>query len=257
MSFRCQPLSAADFARAALAELVADEPDRSPAHLLAGDLVIGDSWVKRVEAARDPVNAPAMRPHVIAPCEHLASHPALALRCYCERPLSFLALGTFALGVLVVSSPRRLPPKLRQGGARDLAPINDDEEVWTFDSWAQAMRFEAVQRDLASINHDEEVWTFDSWARARRCEAGQVATSWPQPAEHPVLGPGAGVVGDETKRLTFRCNKCVTPHTFYDVTLLRYNTYTFHNATLLRYVLQAIANGERDVRLSQLVPAAT
>ena len=229
MGSRCQPTTAADYARAALAELVADEPDRSPAHLLAGDLVIGDSWVKRVEAARDPVNAPAMRPHVIAPCEHLASHPALALRCYCERPLSFLALGTFALGVLVVSSPRRLPPKLRQGGARDLAPINDDEEVWTFDSWAQAMR----------------------------CEAGQVATSWRQPMEHPVLGPGAGVVGDETKRLTFRCNKCVTPHTFYDVTLLRYNTYTFHNATLLRYVLQAIANGERDVRLSQLVPAAT
>jgi hypothetical protein len=235
VSFRCQPLSAADFARAALAELVADEPDRSPAHLLAGDLVIGDSWVKRVEAARDPVNAPAMRPHVIAACEQLVSHPTLALHCCCGRRLSFLALGTFALGVLVVSSPGRLPPKLRQGGARDLAPINDHEQVWTFDSWAQAMR----------------------------CEAGQVATSWRQPMEHPVLGPGAGVVGDETKRLTFRCEKCVTTSMVYDdallryVTLLRYKTYSFHNVTLLRYVLQAIADGEREVRLARLVAAAT
>jgi hypothetical protein len=211
MSFCAQAISPADLARAALSELDADEPDLSPAQLLGGSLAWGESGVALVEAARDPSNAPTMRPHVIAPCQALQSHPALRLHCTCGRGLDFLALASLATGVLVVSSPRLLPKKRRWGGTQDLAAVDgyDPEAGWSLLPW------EASMRDRGSHHK----------------------TAWENDPTHPVLGPSAGLIGDTAKRQTFNCTGCEASH-------------TFRNITLLRLVLQAISDGERKVRLS-------
>ena len=184
--------SAARLAREALAELEAEEPDRSPVELLGGQVAWGLEPLSRVEASRDPANAPAMRPHVVAPCQQLARHRALRLHCTCGRGLDFLALAAFATGVLVVSSPRLRPVKRREGGTLDLAAIGkeDPEAEWTLSTWEASM-----------------------WQRA-----SSHATAWnPQP--HPALGK-AMVVGDAAKRQLFHCKGCGATHTLLNVTLL-------------------------------------
>ncbi len=212
MSVAGQDTDARSLARAALAELDADTPDGSPAQLLRGPLAWGESSVAMVEAARDPINAPTMRPHVMGPCQQLQSHPALRLHCTCGRGLDFLALASLASGVLVVSSPRRQPKKLRAGGTQDLAPVDDFGPGFG--------------------------WSLIPWERSMRDRAATHRTAWVDTEDHPVLGPGRGVMGDVAKRQTFICEGCGATH-------------TFRNVVLLRLVLQAIADGESTVRLKQ------
>jgi hypothetical protein len=200
-------------AREALAELNADEPDLSPVELMGGTTAWGDSgsWVTQVEASRDPANAPTMRPHVIAACQQLQSHRALRLHCTCGRRLDFLALASFATGVLVVSSPRLLPPKQRRGGTQDLASVDDKDS--------------------------NRRWTFAAWEHMMSRRSAMHRSSWQAPPIHPVLGPNAGVMGDTAKRQTFNCKECGATHTLL-------------NVTLLRLVLQAVAEGKTEVRLA-------
>ena len=180
-------------ARAALAELGAAEPDRSPVDLLGGRVAYGLEPVSRVEAARDPANAPAMRPHVVAPCQRLASYPALRLHCTCERGLDFLALAPFATGVLVVSSPRRLPKKRRAGGTQDLASPDDE--------------------------HPDGPWTFSVWEASMLRRTASHSTAW-MSEPHPALGD-VMVMGDTAKRQVFYCKGCGATPVFVNVTLLR------------------------------------
>jgi len=196
-------------ARAALAELDAPEPNPSPAQLMGGPLAWGESWVTVVEAARDPANAPTMRPHVIAPCQKLQSHPALRLHCSCGKGLEFLALASLN-GVLVVSSPRRLLPKLRRGGPNDLATVDSDDPT--------------------------RLWAFVPWERSMRTRLATHRGAWEVPPEHAALGPGAGVVGDAAKRQVFDCPACGASHTFV-------------NINLLRMVLRAMEAGSRRVEI--------
>jgi hypothetical protein len=187
---------------------------------MGGPLAWGESWVTVVEAQRDPDNARVMRPHVIAPCQQLQRHRAMRLHCTCGKGLDYLALASLSTGVMVISSPRLLPPKRRQGGPSDLASViegDDPEAIWALLPWEASMR----QREAAH------------------------RTAWKAPESHPVLPPGSGVVGDTAKRQTFDCPKCGASHTFV-------------NINLLRLVLQAIANGEPTVRLAPIKgPKAT
>lgn len=216
VSFALQDDDFRELAKAALTELDAPEPDPAPAQLMGGPLAWGDGQVAMVEAARDPTNAPTMRPHVIAPCQKLQRYPALRLQCTCGKGLDFLALASFATGVLVVSSPRRLPPKLRGGGLNDLVTVATEDPT--------------------------RRWSFVPWERSMHERAASHRTAWQMPEEHPVLGPGAGVMGDAAKRQTFNCRACGATHTFV-------------NINLLRLVLQAMATGERVVRVGSLAPA--
>jgi hypothetical protein len=192
-----------------LNELLADEPNLKPAPTMGGSLAWGDSWVGQTEAQRDRVNAPAMRPHVIGPCQQLSRYPALALRCACptEPTLVYLALATFATGVLVVSSPRLLLAEQRGGGTHDLADVYEPTKSWSLLPW-------------------------EAWMRVNDTPHG---TSWKNPDTHPLLGPGASVIGDTAKRHKLRC-QCGAD-------------FTYHNVTLLEYVLRSIAAGEHEVRL--------
>jgi hypothetical protein len=210
MSFEVQH-TPADLARKALAELSAAEMDTAPVELMGGTLKWEESWTSQVEAARDPINAPTMRPQVVAACQELQKHPAVRLHCTCRRGLDFLALASLATGVLVISSPRRLPKKRRQGGPNDLAsvdPTDPPEAGWSL------MKWEASLFERAARHH----------------------TAWESTSEHPVLGPNTRVIGDAAKRQTFECPGCGATH-------------TYHNVTLLRMVLEAIAAGESTVRL--------
>jgi len=202
-------------ARAALAELDADEPDRSTAQLMGGALAWDQSPVTAADAARDPTNAPTMRPHLIAACQKLQKHPALRLHCACGRGLEFLAIAPFATGALVVSSPRLVGLHHRTGGTGDLGSVedNDPTHAWSLDPW-------------------------EAWIRTGK---GAHVSAY-VPADHPILGAGAQLMGDAARRQTFSCTGCGATH-------------TFSNVTLLRMVLRTIALGDRKVRLGS--PAMT
>lgn len=204
-------------ARAALRELDAETPDESPAELMGGPLSWGESAVTMAEAERDPDNAPTMRPHVVAPCQKLQKHRALRLHCYCGKGLDYLALASLSTGVLVVSSPRLLPPKQRGGGPQDLGPLDGQ--------------------------HPESGWALIPWERSMRQREGAHVTAWRPESSHPVLGDGAFVLGDTAKRQTFICPKCGATH-------------TFKNIRLLRLVLDAIVNGQPTVRLVKSTESA-
>jgi len=206
-------LTHSELAREALAELDAPEMNVSPVELMGGTLDWETNWVGQLEAERDPVNAPTLRPHVVAPCQALQKHPALRLRCRCGRGLDFLALASFATGVLVVSSPRRLPPRLREGGPNDLASVKESDPPtrrWSFMPWEALM----LQRQ----------------AKHR--------SAWDATKEHPFLGPDTRVIGDAAKRQIFECERCGAVH-------------LFRNVTLLRMMLEAIAAGSRIVQINQ------
>ena len=94
-------------------------------------------------------------------------------------------------------------------------PFGDPERPWTFARW------------LAWINNGN--------AAARQTSA------WKAVADHPVLGPGVGVLGDRGKRQAFTCGKCGAHHEFL-------------NITLLRLVLQAIVRGDTELWLGQWQP---
>ncbi len=195
----------------ALAELDADQPNKSPAQLMGGPLAWGDSSVAVVEAERDPANAATMRPHVIAPCQQLQRHRAMRLHCTCGKGLDYLALASFATGVLVVSSPRLLPKKRRAGGPLDLASTIEG-------------------------SHPDAGWALIPWETSMRAREAAHQTGWKETDSHPALGFGARVIGDAAKRQIFTCANCGATHTFV-------------NINLLRMVLQAIANGEGTVRI--------
>jgi hypothetical protein len=197
VSGRLSAPAAATRAQAALAELDAAEPNRSPAQLMGGEKT-WDHLLTQLEMDRDPGNAPALRPHVVAPCQQLRFQPALRLWGSCGHPLGYLALVSM-VGVLAVGSPRLLPPELRRGGAGDLASPNPDDGP-------------------------EVEWTYDEWDRTMRRRAGGVRTSW-QPDVHP-LGPNIGIMGDVAKRQTFECRRCGAPETFRNVPLLRLVLHT-------------------------------
>jgi hypothetical protein len=200
-----------ELARAALKELDAEDVDTSPAELMGGTLAWGESSVAMIEAERDPSNAPAMRPHVIAPCQKLQSQPALRLHCTCGKGLDYLALASLTSGVMVISSPTLLPPKRRTGGPGDLGPIGTDDP--------------------------EAGWALLPWEASMRDRAATHQTSWNSDVPHFALGENVIVVGDTAKRQTFHCEHCgATP--------------TFKNIQLLRLVLKAVEIGERKVRLA-------
>jgi hypothetical protein len=180
---------------------------------MGGSLAWGESWVTKVEAERDPANAPTMRPHVIAACQELRFHPAMRLHCTCRKGLEYLALASLATGVLVVSSPELLPPKRRGGGPNDLGPVEGQDP--------------------------EAGWALTPWERSMRNRVAAHQSAWKDEPVHPILGLGAGVMGDTAKRQIFICKKCGATHTFL-------------NITLLRLVLQAIASDQRSVRLGGL-----
>jgi hypothetical protein len=211
MSFSVQERRSA---QAALVELVAVEPNREPVELNGEDLAWGTDKVALIEAERDPANAAAMRPHVVAACQRLLHHRPVRLRCTCGKHLEFLALAAFATGVQVVSSPRLVPPGARVGGVADLAPVGDDDPDarWSLLSWERVM----LKRDRTTVH----------------------TSSWQAPAVHSVLGPGAGVIGDACKRTTFICEACEA-------------TPTFLNVTLLRFMLEAIAADEAEIRVAE------
>ena len=216
MSFDSQ-VSPSEFARKALAELDAEEPNLTPAQLLGGPLAWGESWVAMVEAERDPANAPTMRPHVIAACQGLRFHRAMRLHCTCRKGLDYVALATLASGVLVVSSPTLLPPKRRAGGPCDLGPVEGQDP--------------------------ESGWALIPWERTMRNRVAAHQSAWKDEPIHPVLGYEVGIIGDSAKRQVFVCEKCGAAHTFL-------------NITLLRLVLHAIAADQRSVWIGGLnVPA--
>jgi hypothetical protein len=131
-------------------------------------------------------------------------------------------MGAFATGVLIVDSPRRLPPKERGGGVFDLAAVGDDERGTD-----------------TQTSHAVRPWTLATWLQdINQRNARALTTSWRAPEVHPALGPGASVIGDGAKRLTF---SCTNPNCRANPTVL--------NVTLLRLMLSAIANGERRVTL--------
>lgn len=218
MSFDSQRPDFRAFAKAALAELDAPEPDPSPAQLMGGPVAWRESVVVNMEDERDPANAPTRRPHLVAACQALRSHPSLRLKCSCGRGLTFLAVAALATGVLVVSSDRRLPVKLRRGGVGDLVTVLSDDPTrpWSLVPW------EAAMRDRLGAHHT-------AW---RSAPVGPSSRS---------LAPDGlvaiGVVGDTAKRQAFICKDCgATP--------------TVVNVSLLRLVLRAMADGERVVRLA-------
>lgn len=191
---------------------------------MGGPLAFGESAVVSTEDARDPANAPTRRPHLVAACQRLQTHPSLRLHCSCGRGLTFLAIAALSTGVLVVSSRRRLPPKLRQGGSGDLAtPLSDDPSR----SWS-LIPSEAAMRDRLAAHR----------------------TAWKQAPAGPSvreLGPeglvAMGVVGDTAKRQAFRCDGCGA-------------VFVFLNVKLLQLVLQAIAGGDETVRASKTWPTS-
>ena len=224
MSFAPQGTNYRALARAALAELDAPEPNPSPAQLMGGPLAFGESVVISTEDTRDPANAPTRRPHLVAACQGLQAHPSLRLHCSCGRGLTFLAIAALSTGVLVVSSHRRLPPKLRKGGSGDLATAlrDDPTRPWSLIPWEAAMR--------------------DRLAGHRT--AWQQAPAGPSVRELAPEGLVAmGVVGDTAKRQAFSCEGCGAVHVLLDV-------------TLLRLVLQAIADGDRAVRIPKTWPSS-
>jgi hypothetical protein len=126
-------------ARAALAELLAPEPNRDSAALLGGDLSWDDTSVQ-FEAARDPANARALRPHLIAACQQLAEHPTLGIRCApCDGALGFLGLAAFATGVIAVTNPHRQRGKYRTGGVADLTLNPGTRSGFAYAAWERAL----------------------------------------------------------------------------------------------------------------------
>jgi hypothetical protein len=118
-----------------------------------------------------------------------------------------------ATGVLVVSSPRRLPKKQRGGGPNDLASVVDGSEPGV-------------------------TWTLSQWERMMRDRAAAHRSGWDSQAGHPVLGADAVLVGDTAKRQIFTCTAANCGQ-----------THTFVNINLLKLLLRAIARGESEVRL--------
>jgi len=150
--------SAQSLARQALAELDAPEPNRAPAQLtgaarpqvgpdgLASGVPVRElSWddpALQAFVRNDPSNAATKRPWLVGICQELdrVGYNALGVRCgACGRGLGFFAFAPLASGVIVVWSRRRLPPKARQGGWRDLAQIPGADHGWDIDSWATAL----------------------------------------------------------------------------------------------------------------------
>jgi hypothetical protein len=189
VSFDRQHSDFRELARAALTELDAAESDRSPAQLMGGPLAWGDNQVAVVEAQRDPANAPTMRPHVIAPCQKLQTHPALRLHCSCGSGLTFLALTSSTTGVTVVSSPLILPPKLRRGGMGDLVTVA------TYDP--------------------ANPWTSPQTVMMRRCAANVHAFG------RIISLTTLDFTSYSERRQRLTCDKCEATHTFLNITLLR------------------------------------
>ncbi len=198
----------------ALDELEAPEPNLNPAQLLGGQLRWDDRMVQ-FEAARDPDNAPTLRPHAIAPCQKFSqSHPALGLRCGCGNGLGFLAIAHFATGILAVTAPHRKPQKYRNGGLSDLA-LGPSGEDFFFIPW--------YEQDLAA-GDDRQGFTTAVSPRETI-------------ADLPNVG---GVLGDLAHRQERTCPSCNTRH-------------VYKNVTLVTFYLRAVAEGRDEVILGQLI----
>jgi len=202
-------------AQMALDELDAPEPNRNPAQLLGGELRWDDRMVQ-FEAARDPDNAPTLRPHVIAPCQKFSqSHPAIGLRCGCGKGLGFLAIGHFATGVLAITTSHRQAKKYRNGGLSDLA-LGPNGERFVFIPWYQQQLAAKAQREkefTTAVSPRETI------------------------ADLPNVG---GVLGDLAHRQERQCPACNTRH-------------LFKNVTLVRLYLKAVAEGRDEIILGQLI----
>ncbi len=215
MSFGTQRVDFQTLARAALNEL--DEPD--PAE--PTEWLVQEGWPLY------GANVAAMRTSVVAACKELQAHPAMRLRCACGQKLGFLALLALpSRGVYVVSSPRRLPPKLRSGGFGDLDPIaigNDDPEP----HWIPATLTSPVLRpgDPFPATFGTSIWIA------------------PEPASSVLLRCSSIRI---SQRRSFVCDatRCNAVHTLL-------------NVKLLRLVLQAIAAGQDEVRLVSSAAAAS
>lgn len=207
MSFAPQHLDSRALAKAALAELMAAEPDQPT------EWLVQEGWPLY------GANVAAMRTSVVAACRELQAHPAMRLHCTCGQTLDFLALLVIpSRGVHVVSSPRRLPPKLRSGGFGDLDPLaigNDDSEPY----WVPATLTSPVLRpgDPFPATFGTSIWIAAEPASDALVRCSSIRIS---------------------QRRTFVCaaQRCNAVHTLL-------------NVHLLQRVLQAIAAGQDAVRL--------
>lgn len=126
-------------ARRALVELDAAEPNRDAARLLGGELAWDEPMVQ-FEVSRDPDNARALRPHLIAACQQLSAQPLLGVRCTCGKPLGFVGLAAFATGVVAVTHPNRRRGKQSSGGVADLTLNPTTQSDFSYAPWERALR---------------------------------------------------------------------------------------------------------------------
>lgn len=215
MSFGTQRVDFQALAKAALTELHAPEPAETT------------EWLVQEGRPLYGANVATMRTSVVAACRDLQAHPALRLHCTCGQKLDFLALlAVPSHGVHVVSSPRRLPPKLRSGGFGDLDPTaigNDDPEP----HWVPATQTSPVLRpgDPFPATLGTSIWIA------------------PEPASGALLRCSSVRI---SQRRTFVCDatRCNAAHTLL-------------NVSLLHLVLEAIAAGQDEVRLISPAAAAS
>lgn len=224
------PMSTA-LARQALSALDAEEPDLAPAQLTDGggpdEQVLTaaweDPWVQ-VLVRQDPANAATYRPHVIAACQALdqAGYRAPGVRCGCGYGLGFLALASLPSGVSVLWERRRLPPKGRRGGWRDLA----------------GDRHDAGER----LTECSVQW----WVVGKTGPVCQGAPFGPAVREfhaYPTVAPGIAMLDNPvTARQAYSCPRCGARH-------IRLNVQ------LVRAVLRSVADGTSEVVLGDGVDA--
>jgi hypothetical protein len=173
-------MTSAAFARLALAELDAPEPNRAPAQLTAAvsnggplaELAWDDLSLQR-QVTMDPANAAAHRPWVIAYCQQLDAlgYRAPGTRCGCAYGLGFVALAPLATGVRAVWTRRRLPPKERKGGWRDFDRVPGARHGWDLLSCSKALIGDARGPRTAALPHPgfEHVWDRQTF-RCPRCD---------------------------------------------------------------------------------------
>jgi hypothetical protein len=229
-------------ARRALAELDADEPNRASARLLNGEQKWDDPMLQHL-VSRDPTNARAMRPHLVAACLPFNARPALGLRCRCGKPISFVALVAAATGVTAMVARHRKPGDQRDGGIADLV-LNPADRGRGFLPLEGALRpGHPHAAGVSAIATDPQPARAPGPTDATELDPDEYDEDgypWHQP-EPLRFG---NVVGDYVHRICLPCR---------DRTCHRAPVLT--NVQLVRQYLQAVANGDNEVRL-ETGPAA-
>ncbi len=229
-------------ARQALSALDAEEPDLAPAQLTDGggpdEQVLTaaweDPWVQ-VLVRQDPANAATYRPHVIAACQALdrAGYRAPGVRCGCGYGLGFLALAPLPSGVSVLWERRRLPPKARRGGWRDLAGGASPgvrEGGWN-----------DLDDDMGSTLTEYGVLDWVVGKTGPMYQGSPFCPAVPEFQPYPAVAPGVAILDNPVAaRQAYCCPRCGARH-------VRLNVH------LVRAVLRAVADGTGEVVLGGAV----